>query len=531
MTIESKDLLVAIKAFSRGEALPLDVSEVQESLAAAQKYADSAIAYPGQTVKILINGEYVSYVLQPSSTKGKLELKRAGLDSSDIKTLVEVVDSLPTVGQEQGVLYINASNNKGYIYNDSKYQVVFEEVENLPEKLSDIEKQIETKANKTDVYTKTEADAAIQTAIADSGHLKRVIVDTLPNAVDADENVIYMVPKVAADADNQHYDEYMVFTNSEGTKQFEKIGDTQVDLTDYATIANVATAKQEAIDAASSDATTKASATLSSAKTYADGLASNYDAAGKADSALEEAKKYANSKSDASKVYIDGLVADINTTLATKITLSEAQAAINTRIGDIDENTTVKGYVDSKVSDIETDYTESVNSAKEEAIAAAKEYTNNTLTITEFQEIENMANIMKVYTTVATKLSSLPVQDGQLIFVSDTRQIYLDFSGTRVSYNIIQTFNTDEDRATWLVPVEGFYFVKSTGVLWNYSSGWTQLSPDNLNQIFFGETIDDFPTLGNECILYITDDATYKWDVLTGSYKMVSNKTEWDVLE
>jgi hypothetical protein len=142
-----------------------------------------------------------------------------------------------------------------------------------------------------------------------------------------------------------------------------------------------------------------------------------------------------------------------------------------------------------------------------------------------------MANVMKVYTTVATKLSSLPVQDGQLIFVSDTRQIYLDFSGTRVSYNIIQTFNTDEDRATWLVPIEGFYFVKSTGVLWNYSSGWTQLSPDNLNQIFFGETIDDFPTLGNECLLYITDDATYKWDVLTGSYKMVSNKTEWDVLE
>ena len=31
MTIESKDLLVAIKAFARGEKLPLDASEIHDS--------------------------------------------------------------------------------------------------------------------------------------------------------------------------------------------------------------------------------------------------------------------------------------------------------------------------------------------------------------------------------------------------------------------------------------------------------------------------------------------------------------------
>ena len=39
MTIESKDLLVAIKAFSRGEKLPLDASEIHDSLEQAQAYA------------------------------------------------------------------------------------------------------------------------------------------------------------------------------------------------------------------------------------------------------------------------------------------------------------------------------------------------------------------------------------------------------------------------------------------------------------------------------------------------------------
>lgn len=77
----------------------------------------------------------------------------------------------------------------------------------------------------TDTYTKTEVD----TAIANAEHLKRSIVDTLPEVASADIHTIYMVKK-ATGANDQQYDEYMLINGV-----FEKIGDSTVDLTDYTT--------------------------------------------------------------------------------------------------------------------------------------------------------------------------------------------------------------------------------------------------------------------------------------------------------
>lgn len=149
-----------------------------------------------------------------------------------------------------------------------------------------------------DAYTKEATDTAIASAIAKADHLKRSIVDALPAVDEADANTIYMVPV------DDHYDEYILVVVSE-VKKFEKIGDSKVDLSDYATKDEVATAKQAAIDAAATDAQTKAdaaqtaaiaeaqkkadaaqaaaiaaavekdTATLTSAKEYADGLAQN----------------------------------------------------------------------------------------------------------------------------------------------------------------------------------------------------------------------------------------------------------------
>lgn len=114
----------------------------------------------------------------------------------------------------------------------------------------------------TDAYTKIEIDKKI----ADVDHLQRQVVATLPAVADADPRIIYMVPKADA-AGDQNHDEYMVIDG-----KWEKIGDTKVDLTDYALKTEVATAKSEAIAAAAADATTKANNALSSAKTYTDAL-------------------------------------------------------------------------------------------------------------------------------------------------------------------------------------------------------------------------------------------------------------------
>ena len=55
-TDDSTKLLVAVKAYARGNALPLDNSEVYATKAEAESYAASATAYAGQTIKVLENG-------------------------------------------------------------------------------------------------------------------------------------------------------------------------------------------------------------------------------------------------------------------------------------------------------------------------------------------------------------------------------------------------------------------------------------------------------------------------------------------
>lgn len=151
-----------------------------------------------------------------------------------------------------------------------------------------------------DRYTKGEVDSAIATAVANSEHLKRDIVEALPEVASADVHTIYMVAKTDGEG-NQMYDEYMLVNGA-----FEKVGDTKVDLAPYAKTEDVnsainaekeraeaaekalddkikansdllatvdqriATAKGEAVTEAGQAADTKDEAVLAAAKKYAD---------------------------------------------------------------------------------------------------------------------------------------------------------------------------------------------------------------------------------------------------------------------
>ena len=123
----------------------------------------------------------------------------------------------------------------------------------------------------TDAYTKGETNSAIATAVAAAPHLKRTIVEQLPEAEEADENIIYMVGTGAGSEDSA-YEEYMLINGA-----FEKIGSSKVDLTNYAEKTYVDAAKQEAISTAAGDATQKANTAEQNAKTYADGLIAGLD--------------------------------------------------------------------------------------------------------------------------------------------------------------------------------------------------------------------------------------------------------------
>ena len=149
MAIESKNLLVWVKAMSRGQALPLDASEIYSTLEEAQNYAStSAIAYPGQTIKALTNdGKYHSYTLQPSESGYTLE-ETGAVNESDLKQYVQVVESLPESGQQEGVLYIKGA--EGYIWTGSAWSKVFwdvsADVTAVSDRVTTLETSIDTKA-------------------------------------------------------------------------------------------------------------------------------------------------------------------------------------------------------------------------------------------------------------------------------------------------------------------------------------------------------------------------------------------------
>lgn len=71
-------------------------------------------------------------------------------------------------------------------------------------------------------------DTKVATAVASAGHLKRLVVDQLPEVSAADVDTIYMV-KDATVTTGDAYKEYMVIDGA-----FAQIGDTTVDLNPYA---------------------------------------------------------------------------------------------------------------------------------------------------------------------------------------------------------------------------------------------------------------------------------------------------------
>ena len=85
--------------------------------------------------------------------------------------------------------------------------------------------------NKNETYTREEISAAI----ANAGHIKKRVEQSLPNVADADEDTIYLIPNSEQISQNIH-DEYILINN-----QWECIGNTAIDITNYANLNNANT--------------------------------------------------------------------------------------------------------------------------------------------------------------------------------------------------------------------------------------------------------------------------------------------------
>lgn len=137
-------------------------------------------------------------------------------------------------------------------------------------------------------------------------------------------------------------------------------------------------------------------------------------------------------------------------------------------------------------------------------------------------EERNMPSVFSIAKANSTSLSRVPIEDGQMVFVDDTKQIFFDYNGMR-QYYCMPIEITEQKRLTMIAPAEAYYYVIDTSVMWKFGdSGWRQITPSNITPIIF----DDLPREGSGDTLYIEDKCIKRWK--NGQYDLVANVLQWD---
>lgn len=427
MAIPTNQLVVAAKVYSRAVSAPLDASSVYESLGEAQSYAKNPIAYAGQIITVKEGDAYNAYILDGEA--GSYTLSKVGVDASAVKNYVQVVSNLPEEGQEQGVIYINTTDSKGYIYDGSEFQVIFEDVtneegESLQEQLENLKTELAAKAPiNNPVFTGAvtlAADPTTNLEAATKQYVDRLVAginDFTVGVVDSSTplpatdykvgqtfrvaeagtyagvkceagDLIIVIKDYAADgASNSDF--LVVQANVDGAVTgpdastdanivvFDgttgcKIKDSTV------TIASVSDAVAKAHEHANKailDTFTKNETELlgevdSKITTALGDYATTEDLAGYVTTQTYETDKATN----------ESRLGTIETNLNTKITATD----LANKIGEIGDSVTVKEYVDTAVGSGGADVAEQILQAKTEAITESKAYTDTAMAITEF---------------------------------------------------------------------------------------------------------------------------------------------------
>ena len=436
---ESNQMLVAVKAYTRGNPLSLDASETWESLSEAQTYAASAIAYAGQTIKAkLEDGKYHTYVLQPSDSGYTLE--EVG-SSSNMKQYV-IVGTRPSSSQQEGIIYID--NNVGYIWDGSDWVKVFEdvstEITDFESRIGTLETDIDTKApieNPTftgvvkiegnDVATQQwvnsligqlnngvpgivdSTDNPLPTTSYTAGQMWRVAVAGTYAGEQCEVGDLIICLKDYAEDSASNADFMIIQANIDGA-----VTGADASTDGHIVVFNGATGKvikdSNIAVTSLSDAIAKAHEHTNKTildsydKTQTELLAeASTDAQSKVTALSETINESLALKADASNVYtksdIDSQISTLTQNINTKVdsatvdskiatakeeileeAASDAATALAARVGDLGESETVVEYVTKVVGSGGTDVAEQIDAA----IAEAKAYTDQALTITEF---------------------------------------------------------------------------------------------------------------------------------------------------
>lgn len=138
-----------------------------------------------------------------------------------------------------------------------------------------------------------------------------------------------------------------------------------------------------------------------------------------------------------------------------------------------------------------------------------------------------MAQMKLVYTT-SVRLNELPIENGQIIYAPDDNRICLDMQDRRFTYHTLRSFETDAERLRFIGVNKSFYFVEETNIMWQYiNNGWKQITPANLEPIYYAEIPSRFPAQGKENTLFYTDEGIYNWKESTQDYNLIANANTW----
>lgn len=245
---------------ARGNPIPLDNSEIWYSYEEMLNYAQTnPVAYVGQILGLVNEADNTATAYIILNTDGEVkEVGKATVVDKATIVINEETLSLKDFGK-RFYKYIPATENKEASYvlvevnaenpwkaglepkvvsengqfvlgwyepNPTTIEGVNAQIAGIQNTVVDLTNTTNTLTQKVNnTYTKEETNAQI----AASAHLKREIVEELPAAENAKENVIYMVSNGLTDNDNKYY-EY-IFING----VFEPVGTWEVDLKDYAT--------------------------------------------------------------------------------------------------------------------------------------------------------------------------------------------------------------------------------------------------------------------------------------------------------
>lgn len=229
-------------SFAPQTAFPLDARYYFKTLAAAEAAAASAVEvgssngtyFIGENVCVATETSADLYIIQPDKT-----LKAVGSEILGDGKSIEIIDgkvalkgfATATAGQQPRVS-TDGTSIEWYTPDTSTVSGLADTVAGHTQDITNLQTGKADKATTLEGYgiadalTKAQTEAAIQAAIAETGHAKFVKAEAVPAKEDAQDNVLYLV----MNADTGFYDIYAKVDD-----EVVRLDDTSVSLSNYVT--------------------------------------------------------------------------------------------------------------------------------------------------------------------------------------------------------------------------------------------------------------------------------------------------------